>query len=110
MSAKTITDLIALLQTDPQTQALVQSIAPYVPALQRNGMSFYEDVLKYAVQGQWAEADCVAWGKMTDEERDNLASSVLDEARNAVDREYEREQLAKEVALKIVISLLTSLL
>jgi hypothetical protein len=102
--------IIAALSAHPQVQMLLQSIQPYLPVLAREGQSLYEDFISYAVEGKWTELDIVVWQKMTEEERDALADSVLKEARIAVDNQYSRNKQAKETAIKVATALLLSLL
>jgi len=105
-----INTIIAALASHPQMQMLLQTIQPFLPVISREGQSLYDDFISYAVEGKWTELDSAVWEKMTDDERDALASSVLVEARQAVDNQYGRNKTAKEVALKVATSILLSLL
>jgi len=110
MSERTIEELIVSLASDPQTQSIVMALSPYLPVFKRLGMEFYEDVIANAASGNWTRADELMWPKMTDDEREALASNVLNEARDAVDRSFDRETLLKETVLRITMSLLMTLL
>jgi len=105
-----INTIIAALASYPQIQMLLQTIQPFLPVISREGQTFYDDFISYAVEGKWTELDSVVWEKMTDDERDTLANSVLIEARRAVDNQYGRNKTAKEVALKVATSILLSIL
>ncbi len=102
----TLDDLLA----DPKYSAVVSVLRPYIPALRRMGVDFYNDVLATAIAGDWPLFDKKMWAKMTEDERDAASTALLEEARGAVDHAYEREQLAKELAFKLVGSILMSLL
>jgi len=102
--------IIAALGANPQVQMLLQTIQPYLPVISREGESLYADFISYAVEGKWTELDSVVWEKMTEEERTVLANSVLYEARQAVDNQYNRNKTAKEVAVKVATSILLALL
>lgn len=102
--------IIAGLQSHPQVQLLIQTIRPYIPVIIREGQDFYEDFISYAVEGKWTELDQKAWSKMTEEERDELSAEILAEARDAVENQFRRNKLAKEIAFKVATSLLSTLL
>ena len=102
--------IIAALGSHPQIQMLLQTINPYLPLISREGQSLYDDFIAYAVEGKWTELDSVVWEKMTDDERDALADSILVEARQAVDNQYRRNKEGKEIALKVATSILLALL
>jgi hypothetical protein len=106
----TTSELLSLLENDPQVQAVAQAVLPYIPVMKRMGEEFYTDVLRYATNGMWNDADRLVWEKMTDEEREQLSLHVLSEARDAVDRQYERDSFMKQSALNIAMKLLMSLL
>ena len=105
-----INTIITALSSHPQVQMLIQTIQPYLPLIAREGESMYNDFVSYAVEGKWTELDSAVWEKMTEEERSELARSVLIEAREAVDNQYRRAKLAKEAAIKVATSLLLSML
>ncbi len=98
------------LMANPQYAAVVTVLRPYIPALKRMGLELYNDVLADAIAGNWPDVDAKAWGAMSEDERDAASTALLAEARDAVDRAYAREQLAKEMAFKLVGSILMSLL
>lgn len=102
--------IIAGLQAHPQIQLLISVIRPYLPLIIREGESFYNDFISYAVDGKWTKLDEMAWSKMTEEERDILSDKVLVEARNAVDNQFSRNKFAKEMALKAASSILATVL
>ena len=73
-------------------------------------MSYANDVIHQLTIGDWKEADNMLWPHMTSEERNQLAAQVLNDAREAVDDQYEMKQAAKEAALKVAMALLTKLI
>lgn len=95
---------------DPKYSSVVQALMPYIPAIKRSGEGLFNDVVKSAISGDWDNVNQVAWRHMTEDERDAASNALLKEAQDAVDRAYEREQLAKEIAFKLVGTLLTMLL
>jgi len=102
--------IIEALKLNPEVKLIITTIQPYLPILMREGQSFYEDFISFVVDGKWTELDEIAWAKMTEEERDELSNSVLIEAREAVDKQFKRERLAKEISFKVAISLLKIIL
>ena len=102
----TLDDLLA----NPQYATVVAVLRPYIPVMKRMGIELYNDVLADAIVGNWESVDKKTWAAMTEDERDVASNALLAEARDAVDRAYEREQLAKELAFKLVGSILMSLL
>jgi hypothetical protein len=105
-----INTIIAVLSSHPQIQMLLQTIQPYLPVIAREGQSLYEDFISYSVEGKWTELDAKVWEKMTEDERDSLANSVLYEARQAVDNQYRRNKQAKEAAIKVATSILLAMI
>lgn len=101
---------ISELMANPQYVSIVSTLRPYIPALQRMGVEFYEDVIRDAIAGDWETFDEKLWVKMTEDERDAASDALLAEARDAVDRAYERDQLAKELAFKLVGSVLVAMI
>lgn len=102
--ALTIADIIS----NPKLMAIAEVITPYLPGLQRMGQEFIDDVLVSAVLGDWQTVDRKVFEKMTEDERDKLSMQVLQQAQEAVDREFARCSMAKEIAFKIVTTLLLS--
>ncbi len=102
-----ISDVLGSIANDPRTQAIFTTLGPYIPAIKREGIKFYNDVISYAVEGKWTELDEMAWEKMTNEERNALSDQILSDARDAVDNELARKQFARELILKLVGILLT---
>ena len=102
--------IIAALKAHPQIQMLLQAIQPYLPVIMREGESLFSDFVSYAVDGKWPELDRAVWAKMTQEERDKLAATVLEEARDAVDNQFRRNKEAKKAAIQVATALLTALL
>jgi len=109
-SDKVFETLFAGLATNPQLAAVISSIKPYIPALKRAGTEMFDDVVSLASKGLWTEADRIMWVNMTDDERNELYSDVLTASRDAVDRMYERQQLVKETAMKVAMSILMTLI
>jgi len=105
-----IDSIISALADFPETQALIQIIQPFIPLIIREGQNAYNDFVMYASDGRWAELDNAMWEKMTEDERDLLSNKVLMDARIAVDNQFQREKLAKQITIKIVTSLLSVLL
>ena len=105
-----IDTLIAALSNYPEAQVLIQTIEPFVPLIMREGVGAYNDFVAYAVEGKWTELDEEMWAKMTEDERDKLSDSVLRDARVAVDNQYQRNLLARQMAFKIVTSMLSVIL
>lgn len=105
-----ITDIIDLIKNDPKIASIIDILKPFIPIIKRHGIDVYNDVVKYAINGEWTELDKVMWSKMNDEERDALSTQILSDAREAVDREFERRKTAREVAIKLATTVLTSLL
>jgi hypothetical protein len=106
---KFIPDLGGMMN-DPRLASVFAVLRPYIPAIQREGQSLYNDVIKSAILGDWDQVNTVAWRYMTDDERDKASAELLKEAQDAVDSNYRREQLAREIAFKLIGALLTSLL
>ena len=106
---KFIPDLTTIIN-DPKLSSVVSVLRPYIPAIQREGLSLYNDVIKYAILGDWDQVNVAAWKHMTEEERDSASADLLKEAQDAVDANYRREQLAKEIAFKLIGALLTALI
>jgi hypothetical protein len=102
--------LIAGLQAHPQVQLLLSTIRPYLPVIIREGESFYNDFISYAVEGKWTELDESVWTKMTEEEKDALSNQVLIEARESVDNQFSRNKTAREVAFKTATSIISAML
>ena len=96
--------------TDPTFAAVVETLRPYIPAIQRTGRTFYNDVIRLAISGEWDQLNTVAWKHMTENERDAASNALLVQAREAVDNAYEREKLAREIAYKAVGTILLSFL
>jgi hypothetical protein len=109
-SDKVFETLFAGLASNPQLIAVISSIKPYIPALKRSGLELLNDVAEFASKGMWTEADRLMWVHMTDEERSVLFSDVLSQTRDAVDRAYERQEVLKEVAIKVAMGIITTLI
>lgn len=105
-----ISTLLTTLQAQPQVSVIVEALTPFLPAIKREGQEFASDLITTITHSDWSEVDALAWSKMTDDERDTLSNQVLKDARVAVDAEYERKTLARQIAFKVATSLLTSLL
>ena len=105
-----LTSLFGVFGSDPRLQAIFTTLTPYIPAIKREGEAFYQDVMSYAVEGKWTELDELAWKKMTEDERDALSAQILADARDAVDREFERKKFFRECVVRLAGSLLTMLL
>jgi len=99
--------LISALDASPEVKLIITTLKPYLPMLMREGQEFYDDFISFVVDGKWTELDAVAWEKMTEDERDELSDTILIEARAAVDKQFKREKLAKEISFKVAIALLT---
>lgn len=104
-----IPDIGALIN-DERLKPFVEVLRPYIPAIQREGVMFYNDVLKYCITGEWDQLTAEAWKVMTEDERDAASTQLLQEARDAVDRNFEREKMAREIIFKLALSVLTSFL
>jgi len=105
-----IDTIIGALESHPQIQMLLLTIKPFLPVIIREGKTAYEDFLSYSVEGKWVELDQKMWSKMTEDERDVLSSQVLEEARQSVDNQYQRDKTARETAIKIASALLLAIL
>jgi hypothetical protein len=105
-----LAEILDAVSGQEEVAAVIEALSPYIPAIQREGWEFANEVVNSAVAGEWTEVDRIAWAKMTDDERDQLSNLILKEARDAVARIFKREKLAKEVALKVAIALVTVLL
>ena len=105
-----IDSLIAALSNYPEAQVLIQTIEPFIPLIMREGTGVYNDFISYAVDGKWTELDEEMWAKMTEDERDKLSDNILQDARIAVDNQYQRNLLARQMAFKIVTSMLSVIL
>lgn len=87
-------------------QDILRIIGPYLPALRRVSDEVYEGFLKYFQNKEWEEIDALLYEKMTDEERKDLLDSVYQGAREAAIARFERIKLEKELAWKILTSIL----
>jgi len=105
-----IDTLISALSNYPEAQVLLQTIEPFIPLIMREGIGAYNDFVSYAVDGKWTELDEEMWSKMTEDERDKLSDSILQDARIAVDNQYQRNLLARQMAFKVVTSMLSVIL
>jgi hypothetical protein len=109
---KEIKDLSTLLSAInvPAAQALIQVLLPFIPALQREGLTFAKEIIDEAILGDWVKVMEKTWPKMTEDERNVASDALLREAQDSVDAAFERNALAKEIALKLAYALLTSLI
>jgi hypothetical protein len=105
-----IESIIDALSNHPEAQTLIKTIQPFIPLIIREGSVIYEDFISYAVEGKWTELDEAMWAKMTEDERDQLSDQILQEARVAVDNQYQRNLLARQMAFKVATSLLSVIL
>lgn len=108
--AITMASLIVSLAKFPEVQMLLQTIQPFIPLILREGQNSYNDFISYAVEGKWTDLDIAMWEKMTEDERDLLSNQILRDARIAVDNQFQRNTLAKKMAFKVALSLLSTIL
>jgi hypothetical protein len=109
-SDRVFEQIFAGLAANPQLTAVIASLQPYIPALKRDGMEYFDELVSFASKGKWSDADKLMWALMTDEERNALFKDVLAAARDAVDAEYDRKQLVKEAAMKAAMSIILTLI
>ena len=103
-------EVIDSLEADPKTQAVVAVLTPFLGAMKREGQEFANDLIQQLLIADFASVNELAWSKMTEEERDAYSDVVLKEAMAEVDRQFELQKMAKEMAFKVASSLLTMLL
>lgn len=87
-------------------QDVLRIIGPYLPVLRRASDEVYEGFLKHFNNREWESIDLLLYEKMTKEERADLLDSVYQDARAAAIARFERIKLEKELAWKILTSIL----
>lgn len=85
---------------------LLRILGPYLPALQRATDQVYEGFLRHFNNAEFEEVDKLMYEHMTSAERAQLFDVVTQDARAAALAKFERKELAKELAWKILINLL----
>lgn len=99
-----ITELV-----DPDTKAIIESIAPYLPAMKRCGTAAFNQVVDALGSQDWSRIDRTLYEHMSEDERDQLSSQILKDAREAVKRAYEARRTYKTDLLKAVLGIAVSL-
>lgn len=85
---------------------LLRILGPYIPALQRASEQVYEGFFRHFNNAEFEEVDKLMYEHMTESERKELFDVVTQDARAAALAKFERKELAKELAWKILINLL----
>jgi hypothetical protein len=91
------------------SNAVLDVIEPYFPALKRLGTDAVTRFLDGALQQDWARVDRELYADMTEDERDALSASVLVDARQAVKAAYESSRQWSGDLTKTLLSVVLSL-
>jgi len=94
---------------NPEVKAIVDSIAPYLPAMKRCGTTAFNQVVEAMGSQDWSRVDRTLYEHMSESERDSLSSQILKDARQAVKRAYEARRTYKTDLLKAALGLAVSL-
>jgi hypothetical protein len=95
-----ITDLVS-----PEVKSIIDSITPYLPAMKRCGTAVFDMVADALGNQDWSRIDRTLYEHMTEDERDQLGSQILKEARAAVKRTYETRRTFKTDLVKALLGL-----
>jgi hypothetical protein len=81
----------------------LEVIKPYLPVLARSGPDFFEGFIKHLNDGEFTAIDALMYEKMTLQERAALEQAVYSDAYQATLKKFERKELFKEVAQKVLL-------
>lgn len=104
----TIDDILNQLEaiSDADSKGIVEVLKPFIPVIIREGESFMSQVIDCAACGDWTQIDKIAYEKMTEDERDDLSSQILSDARDSVDREFARNVRVRKILFQVATRLL----
>lgn len=91
-------------------QDLLRILGPYLPALQRASEEVYEGFIKHFNNKEWEEIDRLLYEQMTTDERAALLDAVNQDVRDAALARFNRNEMTKELAWKILTNLLLKVL
>jgi hypothetical protein len=101
-------EILVALGNKPEVVKLLPVIKPYLPALTReNDQKLVEEFAELVGKKSWGTLDALMWGKMTDDERDQLSDQILEEAKKAVNNLKLGGDLLRSLVIKILFTLLT---
>lgn len=81
-------------------------IQPFLPALARAGAEVYAGFLQHLGEGDIDSMTELMYPHMTVKEREALESTVYTQAVEAAQASYDRVQLIKSIAIKLVLGIL----
>lgn len=81
----------------------LEVIKPYLPALARGTPEIFEGFIKHLNDGDFAKIDEMLYSRMTLEERGKLEAAVYLDAYKAARARFERKELYKEIAQKLLL-------
>ncbi len=97
-------DAVAKLVPSGNSNAVLDVIEPYLPALKRLGSQAVEKFLDGAMQQDWDRVNRELYAEMTEDERDALGAAVLVDARKVVQQAYESSRKWQEDLTRILLS------
>lgn len=92
-----------------ESKDLWRILKPYMPALARAGQDVVDGFVAHLLNKEWAHIDQLMYQRMTPEERRELEDEVLADAREAAAARFDRIQLEKDIAFKLLLSLVLKL-
>jgi hypothetical protein len=93
-----------------EVKDLWKILRPYLPALARSGQDVVDGFVKHLLNKEWTQIDQLMYQNMTPEERRELEDEVLADARDAAAARFDRIQLEKDIAFKLLLNLVLKLL
>lgn len=107
LNNETLSSIIDL--TVPENSSMVETLAPYLPAMKRCGTATFNTIVEAIGCQDWSRVDRELYGHMTEAERDQLSAQILKDARQAVKRAYETRRTYKTDLLKVAMGIAVSL-
>lgn len=84
----------------------LEVVKPYLPMLARSGPDLFEGFVKHLNDGEFAKIDAMMYEGMTPKEREELERAVYSDAYQAALKKFERKELFKEIAQKVLLRLI----
>lgn len=81
----------------------LEVVKPYLPVLARSGHEVFEGFVRHLNDKDFTSIDRELYALMTQEERRKLEEDVLSDAYKAALSKFERKELFKEIAQKMLI-------
>jgi len=94
---------------DETGRDVLSVIKPYLPALARQGPEIWEGFIRHLNDNNFEEIDKMMYARMTLEERARLEAEVYSDAWAATKARFERKELYKEVAQRLLLRVLLKL-